>query len=64
MTAEKVKGFRGFLLNISETIQLIFIKLMSFFRQLSTVSFEIKKFKTGSQFMRGSWAKNHDQREV
>ena len=29
-TAEKVEGFRGFLLNISKTVQLIFTKIMSF----------------------------------
>ena len=29
-TAKKVEGFRGFWLNISKTVQLIFSKLMSF----------------------------------
>ena len=29
-TAEKIEDFRGFLLNISKTLQLIFTKLMSF----------------------------------
>ena len=30
VTAKKVKGIRGFLLNISKTVQLIFSRLMSF----------------------------------
>ena len=29
-TSKKVEGFRGFWLNISKTVQLIFTKLMSF----------------------------------
>ena len=34
-TAKKVEGFRGFLLNISKTVLLIFIKLMmSFFKAI------------------------------
>ena len=68
---KQVEGLRGFLLNISKTIQLIFTKPVSLFRKLSTVSFEIKRLKTGhslllcygNQFMRERWAKNHDQRE-
>ena len=39
---KKPKVFKGVLLNISKTVQLIFIKLLSFFGQLSKVSFEIK----------------------
>ena len=32
LTAKKVEGFQGFLLNISKTIQLILTKLISLFR--------------------------------
>ena len=50
----KVEGFRGVLLNISKTNQLIFTKQkkftnlqVSFFGQLSIVPLEIKRLKTG-----------------
>ena len=33
-TAEKVESFRGFWLNITKTVQLIFTKLMSFLGNL------------------------------
>ena len=42
-TARKIESFRGFLLNISKTVQLILTKLV-IFRQSSLVSFEMKRF--------------------
>ena len=39
--------FSKVLLNISKKVQLIFTKLMSFSGQLSIVSFDIKRLKTG-----------------
>ena len=44
-TAEKIESFQGFWLNISKTVQLIFTKLMSFFRQSCMEVFEIKRLK-------------------
>ena len=68
-TAKKVEGFRGFWLNISKTVQLIFTKLMSFLGNHLKKFFKLKDWRQvihcghGNQFMRECWAKNHDLRE-
>ena len=56
-TAKKVEGFRGFLPNISKTVQLIFTKLISFLGNYLWYLFEINC--PGKQFMREYWTKNH-----
>ena len=63
------KGFWGFLLNISKTVQLIFTKLMSFLGNCLYYLLKLKDWRQvihcchGNQFMRDCWAKNHDLRE-
>ena len=42
LTAKKVEGFRGFLLNISKTVQLIFTKLISLLGNIYSIFWNLK----------------------
>ena len=48
---KKVEGFQGFGLNISKKVNLIFTKLLSFFRQSYIEVFEIKRLKIGHSLL-------------
>ena len=68
--AKKVEGFRGFWLNISKTVELIFTKRISFLGNHVWKFLKLKDWRQvihrchGNQFMRECWAKkNHDLRE-